>query len=111
MTTKAQQYEQVCTRMYAAALAWLTMRPGVQLAFNGLPAHYLAQLPKGVDPKQAAIIAVLSDCFDWWPANEDTRSLLKEIDRASGGEATYLMADAVIKMVTDGAVWGGRAKA
>lgn len=95
------QYERDCQAMLAAARKFLLLNPGARVAFNRIPDKYLKQVPQGVPVDKLEVIAVLSDTYDWWPANPETRALLEALEKASRGQATYLMAKVIIDMALE----------
>jgi hypothetical protein len=106
---------------YAAAIealveiirTWVREHPGACLQLN--PPNFNAIVPDPVQRealrKQYAallpgqtmgIIADLDVVIDWWGGNEDTKQLLRHLDKASGQQATYQMADIAIKIAFKG---------
>lgn len=93
-TAKARRYDAAVKAMVRAAREWQFRNLHALVQLNksppGLP------LPPG---KKVALIGTLAEAVPWLGANEETRELLRTIDRASGGEATILMAQAALVQV------------
>lgn len=92
---------------------WVREHPGACLQLN--PPNFEAIAP---DPGQRAmlrrmyselppgktmgIIAALPDVIEWWGGNDETKALLRHLDKASGQRATYTMAVVAFKVAFDG---------
>lgn len=111
MTDYPPGYLEATEAMAEAARAWLISHPSTCLVLNppdpdnmGLPPSEVAKMKAIIAAhpgERMGIIAGLNDVIKWWGGNEDTKELLRVMDRASGNKATYNQACAVLHHVFD----------
>jgi hypothetical protein len=87
-------YVRCVEAMQLAARNWLAQHPFAELRFTDFEAQMAREA--GRPGERVAVVAVLSDTIDRWADNADTRDFLRAIDRATDGEATFMMAKALV---------------
>ena len=94
-------YLRACEAVERGALAYAKAHPFAEYSFRLVEyeREMAARAGQTLGPgERCAIAAPLSACIDAMAGNEDARGILRAMDQESGGEATYMMARAVIDM-------------
>jgi hypothetical protein len=95
-------YTRCVEAMQRAAAAWVKRHPFAELRFHNFAADLAREA--GKPGQKVAVIAALPDVIERWAANADTRAFLQALDDASGGEATFLQAKAIIDAALEASI-------
>lgn len=83
-------YVRCLEQLHEAARAWCSAHPFAELLFRTREFEAEIAREAGKPGQKPAIVAQLSDVIERWADNADTRSFLRALDAATGGEATYM---------------------
>jgi hypothetical protein len=96
-------YEKCVRRMYEAAITFLQQNPLRTLKFTDFARRVVRQagVPDDVPVDKVAITAALGPVIHDWAADNYTQRFLLSMEVASGREATYMQASAVISLLQE----------
>lgn len=97
-------YTRCIEAMQGAGAAWFRAHPFAEPRFRTHAFEEEMAREAGRPGEKPAIVAPLGAVIDRWADNEDARALLREMERAGAGDATYLQAKAIIEHAQERAI-------